>query len=344
MSASENSRPALFAITSGFGKGLKRFGLTLSDVLSTARSPGAALLKSVLAESAQRLAVAPDDPSAVIDDLKQRAELLAYADYATAERLLVPWLRQSQSAEMQAVAIRVLAGYGDEKLVPTLIEVYRALRPSARNEVVETLLSRAAWHPQLLAAVEHGTIAVFDVPQLRRNLLLRSADSAVKERAVKLFSAALASRRDVVDRYRDALPMLQADHQQGETVFRRECQTCHRAGTAGQELGPNLATIRNRTPEEVLLHILDPNREVAPNYVAQAILLNDGRSLTGIVTAEDAGTLTVKSTAGSESVISRSEITEINSTGQSLMPVGFEQRITPQEMSSLLEFLLKASP
>ncbi len=138
--------------------------------------------------------------------------------------------------------------------------------------------------------------------------------------------------------------MLQADLQQGETVFRRECQTCHRAGTAGQELGPNLATIRNRTPEEVLLHILDPNREVAPNYVAQAILLTDGRSLTGIVTAEDAGTLTVKSTAGSESVISRSEITEINSTGQSLMPVGFEQRITPQEMSSLLEFLLKASP
>jgi putative membrane-bound dehydrogenase-like protein len=344
LSASENSRPRLFAITSGLGKGLKRSGLALTDVLSMARSPGAELLRSVLEESAQRLAVSPDDPSAVIDDLKHRAELLAYSDFGTAERLLTPWLRSIQSADMQAVAIRVLAGYGDEKLVPTLIDVYRALRPSARNEVVETLLSRAQWHPQLLTAVEHGTIAVFDIPQLRRNLLLRSADSAVKERAVKLFSAALASRRDVVDRYRDALPMLQADHQQGEIVFRRECQTCHRVGTAGQELGPNLATIRNRTPEEVLLHILDPNREVAPNYVAQAILLTDGRSLSGIVTAEDAGTLTVKSTAGSESVISRAEITEINSTGQSLMPVGFEQRITLQEMSSLLEFLLQPSP
>src|SRR5437867_1390293 len=43
------------------------------------------------------------------------------------------------------------------------------------------------------------------------------------------------------------------------------------AGDLGKDVVPNLATIRQWTPEPMLINILDPNREVAPNFVGYII-------------------------------------------------------------------------
>ena len=42
---------------------------------------------------------------------------------------------------------------------------------------------------------------------------------------------------------------------------------------------------------------------------------------------------------GVEETLLRSEIDELRSTGQSLMPEGLEQNISPQEMADLIAFL-----
>ena len=51
----------------------------------------------------------------------------------------------------------------------------------------------------LLDAIDQKTVAVFDVPYIRRNLLVRSANAAVKERSIKLFESALTARLHGVD-------------------------------------------------------------------------------------------------------------------------------------------------
>ncbi|MFO0427111.1 MAG: PVC-type heme-binding CxxCH protein, partial [Planctomyces sp.] len=331
----------LIAVVIGLGKGMKRSGRSVRETLEKESSPGAGRLAAVLRSSIDELSKEADGVVLVQDDQRQKIELLELAEFSTAREILVPWLRETHSSEAQSIAVRVLSGHGNSLVIDDLLQAYRGLQAAGRMAVVEALLSRAEWHPRLLDAVENGTIAVFDVPQLRRNLLLRSSNKEVSGKASGLFAAATESRQKVVNEYRDAMIMLQGDRQQGEAVYRRECQSCHRSGSEGQELGPNLATIRNRAPEEVVLHILDPNREVGSNYVAQVVILNDGRNLTGIISREDAATVTLKAPSGSETVISRSEISELTSTGQSLMPVGFEQRISTQEMSSLVEFLLR---
>ena len=101
---------------------------------------------------------------------------------------------------------------------------------------------------------------------------------------------------------------------------RRECQACHRVNNIGTEIGPYLATIRHRAPEEVLLHILDPNREVAPNFVAYAVSLEDGRVLTGLIVEDTAASITLIRTTGTRETVLRSNIDEVSATGQSLMP------------------------
>jgi putative heme-binding domain-containing protein len=92
----------------------------------------------------------------------------------------------------------------------------------------------------------------------------------------------------------------------------------------------------------VLIHILDPNREVSPNYLEYTVVLKDGRLLTGIIAAETDASVTLRRAQGGEDTVFREEIEEIVSGGKSLMPEGVEQKIAKQEMADLIAFLLGA--
>ena len=61
--------------------------------------------------------------------------------------------------------------------------------------------------------------------------------------------------------------------------------------------------------------------------------------LTGILAAETATSITLRQQGGKEAVIARSEIDELRSSGQSLMPEGLERNIPPQDMADLLMFI-----
>jgi len=102
---------------------------------------------------------------------------------------------------------------------------------------------------------------------------------------------------------------------------------------------PTGATLR--TPDELLVHILDPNREVSPNYLEYIVALTDGRTLTGVITNETASSVTLRRPQGQEDVVLRSQIDEINSSGKSLMPEGVEKKVSPQDLADLLGYLLK---
>ena len=320
----------------GLGDGIKRSGKLLSAVLAASSHAGAARLRQALQAALTTMADSKAEPSV----RQQAVPLLSFVEFPQARDALAPLLQTPQPAAVQAQAVRVLAGHRQAEVPALLLANYRMLAPEARGETVEALVSRPEWQPALLDAIDAKTVAVFDVPHIRRNLLVRSTNAAVKERSVKLFESAMTARKQVVDKYREALPALKSDRLKGEVVFRRECQACHRVGEVGQDIGPNMATIRHRAPEEVLLHILDPNREVGPNYIAYVIVTDEGRVLTGLIAEETAHSITLRRATGERETILRSNIEEFAATGQSLMPVGFEDRIPPQEMADLLAFLL----
>ncbi len=85
--------------------------------------------------------------------------------------------------------------------------------------------------------------------------------------------------------------------------------------------------------------ILDPNREVQPNYVGYLIVDTSGRSVTGLIQTETAGSLTLARDKGVTETIQKQDIEQIKSTGTSLMPEGLEKTIDPQSMADLLAFL-----
>jgi putative heme-binding domain-containing protein len=124
-------------------------------------------------------------------------------------------------------------------------------------------------------------------------------------------------------------------------VYQRECSACHRLAGQGHEVGPNLETVRHRTADEILLHLLDPNREVSPNYLEYVVTLDDGRVLTGLVADETATSITLRRSEGVQETVLRKNIEQIAASGKSLMPEGMEEKLTVQDAADLLAFLLR---
>ncbi|MBL8852008.1 MAG: c-type cytochrome, partial [Planctomycetaceae bacterium] len=197
---------------------------------------------------------------------------------------------------------------------------------------------------RLFDAIEAGAVAATDIPPVRRSLLLKSPDPAIKARAEKLFGseATPAARREVIARYRAALDS-PASPDAGRAVFTRECANCHRLGGAGSDVGPALITVRARTPAEILEHILDPNREVSPHYIEYVVLQVDGVIKTGAIAAETPTSITLRQPQAKQETVLRSEIETVTSSGKSLMPEGLDQKVSMEEMRDLIEYVRTAA-
>jgi putative heme-binding domain-containing protein len=91
--------------------------------------------------------------------------------------------------------------------------------------------------------------------------------------------------------------------------------------------------------DAILLHILVPNYEVAPNYQTLSVVTQDGRSLSGWLAAESESSLTLRTAAGGEESIARSQLTSLVASGLSLMPDGLEQTMAKEDMANLVSFL-----
>jgi putative heme-binding domain-containing protein len=139
-------------------------------------------------------------------------------------------------------------------------------------------------------------------------------------------------------RYQAALK-LAGNAQRGTAVFAKNCQTCHLHQGQGHRVGPDLSGIAGRAPEALLSDIVDPNREVAPDFATISVATRRGQIIAGLLAEESATTLKLRRADGVEDTLLRSEIDELRSTGNSLMPEGLEQTITLQDMADLIAFL-----
>jgi putative heme-binding domain-containing protein len=107
----------------------------------------------------------------------------------------------------------------------------------------------------------------------------------------------------------------------------------------GTDVGPDISDTRTKTPSGLLVDILNPNQAIDNNYVNYLVTLKDGKTLTGIIAAETATSISLKRAEGQGDLVLRKDIDEIQSSGVSLMPEGLEKTINVQEMADLISFL-----
>ncbi|MEW4566434.1 PVC-type heme-binding CxxCH protein [Tautonia sp. JC769] len=268
--------------------------------------------------------------------------LVAHRPFEEAAALLPPLIGPDQPVEVRLAAVATLARFGDEPgVAPLLLSEWDAATPSVRAAILSALIARPSWAEALVDAIEAGQVPAGQIPQASRSALLRSRVESVRDRAARHFDQTQGGPGpEVLSRYLEALAT-PGDAGPGRSVFDRTCATCHRLGDAGHAVGPNLVSVARRTPDELLTHILDPNREVAPDAIEYVVALRDGRVTSGMIESESAASLTLIRPGGEQETLLRLDIEELSSTGRSLMPEGLEKEITPAEMADLIAFLLR---
>jgi putative heme-binding domain-containing protein len=133
---------------------------------------------------------------------------------------------------------------------------------------------------------------------------------------------------------------MKGEASRGREAFKKHCAACHTLQGAGHDIGPNLATMKNRGAEAILLNLLDPNREVNPQYLNYLVRMNDGRQLNGLIAAESASSVTLRRNEGATDTLLRIDIDDLKSSGLSLMPEGLEKQLDPQAVADLIAYLL----
>jgi len=322
----------------GLADGLVRSRSSLAPYLK--ESPAAAKLLTGMIEGAKKTI---ENPSSSTSQRKQAIKTLAHASIDEAKDPLSAMLNRKQTPDVQLAALNTLSGFNSVEIGTRIAAALPDISPSVKKEAIESLLGRKAWIGNLLKAVVDKSLTIDDIDPARRAALMKHEDEATRTQATQLFSNSIPRARDkVIEDYQTALK-LEGDVKRGEKITEQVCIACHKIGKKGNDVGPNLATIQNRSPGDLMIHILDPNREVQANYRLYIVQLKDGRAVSGFIVTESPASITLKRTEGVEETLLRQNIKEITGNSLSLMPEGLEQIMDQQQMSDLLAYLLDLS-
>jgi putative membrane-bound dehydrogenase-like protein len=332
-------QPAVqLAILEGLGDGMRSRDASLGEWLSKAAAKDVTErigpFFSKAADSARNEKATPASRLAAV-------RLLGYGPFDVVGEPLAELLNPRSPVEVQAAALRALAGFSDRRVGPMLLAPWDGYGPTLRREATEALFARGDRLTALLDAVEAKKVPAAHIEVARADALRKHADEAIRTRATKLFVGQVAAdRKKVIDNYKPVFD-LKGDAVRGREVFRKNCTACHRLENTGYEVGANLtAALRNKSKEALLIDILDPSREVDPRYINYQATTTSGRSVSGLLAVETPTSITLRRGEKAEDTILRSQIEELRATTKSLMPEEFEKQIDKQQMADLIEYLM----
>jgi putative heme-binding domain-containing protein len=261
-------------------------------------------------------------------------------DLAALTRLLVP----QTAEELQAGAIASLGRLREPTVPELLLRGWKAYGPKLRSQLIDILQSRPDGLKALLDAVDAKQILAFEIDAARRQRLLQHRTSAVRERAAKLFAGAVnPDRQKVIDAYRSVLS-LKGDRAHGLQIFSKTCASCHQLGGVGHPVGPDLASVGDKSPEGLLTAVLDPNRSVEVRYINYLAVTKNGLTMTGVLASETGNSITLLGPDGKQQVILRTDLEELVSSNKSAMPDGLEKDLQPQDLADLIAFIRSSGP
>jgi len=327
----------LNGLTEGMGRRgtqLGTFVKSLPSVKAVADPEIVRWLDSLL----QKTAGIAADPKKDIPERVSAVRMLAHAAWAVAEPKL-SLLMEDPVQEIRLAAVRSLAAHNRPEVSRLLMKSWRACTPPVRREVLDAMLRQPARALVLLDEVQAKHVKPGDIDAGATRRLLGHGDAKIRDRARKLLQDNLpADRKLVLARYQEALKP-PGDSKRGREIFKKNCATCHRIAGIGVDVGPDISDTRTKTAAGLLVDILNPNQAIDNNAMSYLVVTKSGKSLTGLIAAENASSITLRRAEGQNDVVLRQDIEEIQSTGISLMPEGLEKSISINEMADLLGFL-----
>ncbi len=308
------------------------------------RARGVAALDGELRKLADAAAEPDEVRVAALSALSSRQPKLNAADFAYLTSRLTPKVDASiklaagqvigrsefTDAQLQEIAARHMKE-ADPLVLPSLLDSFR----NNSGEAVGLAMVKA------MGTVESslGTVGSQRVEQL-----VSKYPAAVKQAAAPLIARIEAGRKGRLDKLQKLQGVLtsKGDLGKGREIFfgsKAGCSSCHTMGLEGGHVGPDLTSIGAiRSPHDLLEAVVLPSESFVPGH--EVYRVETAREIySGVLGKTTADAVRLITGPGDEVRIPRKEIVKMGFAPVSLMPEGFDEILSTQEMTDLIAYM-----
>ena len=334
VSANVNDAPAMSpALTEALKKLLGQPSLAAATLPLVTKWDKVGVLAEEVKAQLDKLSATLSDNASPVEARVSAAKGLVAVGGASQEYVVRALARPEMPAALQSAIVAALDESGG---VEAIVPAFGTLKREQQTQAFEAMLKRPEATGALLDAVKAGSIdrAIFapgDVARLRSH-----PNKQIAKRANDLFKVNNAAKDAIIAKL---VPEVEkpGNAAQGKMLFTAACAICHKLGDIGVAVGPPLDGMGAHGPAELLVHIVDPNREVDPSFWAFNITTKKGETLVGVVTSENSATVTLATQVGLRE-IAKSDIDKRENTRRSLMPEGLDA-LGPEPLRDILAFI-----
>lgn len=257
------------------------------------------------------------------------------------EKLYVDCLA-GESEGLVLEGVRGLSRLASPVLQPWFVDRIGSVSPVLRNELIAISLRQPLYSESLVEAMETKRLSPRLLSPAQMEAFKKIAVPGLQDRIASVLSSLSNESRDkVISRYRVAIEKVDVDASQeaGRALFAKHCASCHRIDGVGFMIGPDISDSRVQSYDKLLTAVLDPNRTIDANYFRYMARTEGGEVIEGILKESNSQTVVLEQQNGVRRTIAIEELEEFKSSGQSMMPEGFEALINPTEMGQLLSYI-----
>jgi putative heme-binding domain-containing protein len=150
-----------------------------------------------------------------------------------------------------------------------------------------------------------------------------------------------AAQQARLDQLLGSLPS--GDVRRGQALFnsaKASCSSCHQIGYVGGRVGPDLTRVGAiRTRRDLLESVMFPSASFVQSFEPTMVILKNGDRQYGIVRRNDDSEVMLVAGPNQDIHIARKDVQEMRPGTVSIMPAGFADQLSAQELGDLIAFL-----
>jgi putative heme-binding domain-containing protein len=140
-------------------------------------------------------------------------------------------------------------------------------------------------------------------------------------------------------------PAGQGDAARGKAIFEKaNCLKCHKFGSIGEGLGPDLTTLKSRFKRaDTLEALIYPSKVISDQYRGTKILTKDGATITGLAAAQG-NLITILQLDGTKVTLKEEDIDVRVASTVSPMPEKLLDELTKEQIADLFAYMESEPP
>lgn len=277
---------------------------------------------------------APDLQRSWLSILLGSHTLSPEVEVSTARQLL------GQGGVGASLAVQRLRHLSEDGLAADVMACWSGLSHLDQATAANSLMMRPAWREALILGLESGAILPSQLPAALVQNMTSHHDRNLRSRAVAVFGRP-SPRHGIVSDYlaRMPNPITLGNPERGAQWYREQCAVCHSGQDGRTAIGPPIDNLAHWNNEQWVTACMNPSQAVEEKFKQTVLLTVDQEVVSGIVIEETASHLKVACSDGTLRIVELNDIEDRSQSSTSLMPDGFEAKISPEQLADIIRYL-----